>query len=203
MVCSSIHTAWTVGHTGILAVSGADGEGQDMVAALWMNLGLDQGILHELVDKVFVFFSRDIADAEDVSWYGVHLAGEDLIAVRFSLCMQRKIRMFFLEIRLFVKIQIAEHAAIAHIMVIDNRIVIRKVLLVFSFQKDICWNKDDVGGKSFFAPNWCLPRELGDVLSPDLRPYGRGDFMSTYKEFMVIIAIASLIVSILNLTHKK
>ncbi len=44
--------------------------------------------------------------------------------------------MFFLEIRLFVKIQIAEHAAIAHIMVIDNRIVIRKVRLVFSFQKD-------------------------------------------------------------------
>ncbi|WP_431835001.1 putative holin-like toxin [Fusicatenibacter faecihominis] len=27
--------------------------------------------------------------------------------------------------------------------------------------------------------------------------------MSTYEEFMVIIAIASLIVSILNLTHKK
>ena len=49
----------------------------------------------------------------------------------------------------------------------------------------------------------CLPRELGDVLSPDPRPYGRGDFMSTYEEFMVIIAIASLIVSILNLTHKK
>ena len=42
-----------------------------------------------------------------------------------------------------------------------------------------------------------------DVLSPDPRPYGRGDFMSTYEEFMVIIAIASLIVSILNLTHKK
>ena len=49
----------------------------------------------------------------------------------------------------------------------------------------------------------CLPRELGDVLSPDPRPYGRGDFMSTYEEFMVIIALASLIVSILNLTHKK
>ena len=91
------------------------------------------------------------------------------------------------------------------------------------------------------------------MLSPDPRPYGRGDFMSTYEEFvtvqeplfrevfwheyakisrvacknpiaegdfcwifarncegteqlqefMVIIAIASLIVSILNLTHKK
>ncbi|MFR6469295.1 MAG: putative holin-like toxin [Lachnospiraceae bacterium] len=27
--------------------------------------------------------------------------------------------------------------------------------------------------------------------------------MSTYEEFMVIIAFASLIVSILNLTHKK
>ena len=49
----------------------------------------------------------------------------------------------------------------------------------------------------------CLPRELGDVLSPDPRPYGRGDIMSTYEEFMVIIAVASLIVSILNLTHKK
>lgn len=55
------------GHTGIITVSGAGGEGQDMVAALWMNPGLDQGILHELVDKVFVFFSRDIADVEDVS----------------------------------------------------------------------------------------------------------------------------------------
>ena len=41
------------------------------------------------------------------------------------------------------------------------------------------------------------------MLSPDPRPYGRGDFMSTYEEFMVIIAIASLIVSILILTHKK
>ena len=49
----------------------------------------------------------------------------------------------------------------------------------------------------------CLPRELGDVLSPDPRPYGRGDIMSTYEEFMVIIAFASLNVSILNLTHKK
>ena len=28
-------------------------------------------------------------------------------------------------------------------------------------------------------------------------------FMSTYEEFMIIIAVASLIVSILNLTHKK
>ena len=55
------------GHTGIITVSGAGGEGQDMVAALWMKPGLDQGILHELVDKVFVFFSRDIADVEDVS----------------------------------------------------------------------------------------------------------------------------------------
>lgn len=27
--------------------------------------------------------------------------------------------------------------------------------------------------------------------------------MSTYEEFMIIIAVASLIVSILNLTHKK
>ena len=49
----------------------------------------------------------------------------------------------------------------------------------------------------------CLPMELWDVLSPDPSPYGRGDFMSTYEEFMVIIALASLIVSILNLTHKK
>ena len=61
--------------------------------------------------------------------------------------------MFFLEIRLFVKIQVAKHAAVAHIMAIDNCVVIRKIRLVFSFQKDICWNKDDVGGKSFFAPN--------------------------------------------------
>ena len=29
------------------------------------------------------------------------------------------------------------------------------------------------------------------------------DKLNTYEEFMVIIAIASLIVSILNLTHKK
>jgi len=27
--------------------------------------------------------------------------------------------------------------------------------------------------------------------------------MSTYEEFMIIIAVAGLIVSILNLTHKK
>ena len=37
------------GHTGIIAVSGAGGEGQDMVAALWMNPGLDQGILQQLI----------------------------------------------------------------------------------------------------------------------------------------------------------
>ena len=37
------------GHTGIIAVSGASGEGQDMVAALWMNPGLDQGILQQLI----------------------------------------------------------------------------------------------------------------------------------------------------------
>lgn len=55
------------GHTGIITVSGAGGEGQNMVAALQMNLGLDQGVLHELVDKVFVFLPRDIADAEHVS----------------------------------------------------------------------------------------------------------------------------------------
>ena len=62
----------------------------------------------------------------------------------------------------------------------------------------------DTGSYDYYNKNIiCLPRELGDVLSPDPRPYGRGDFMSTYEEFMVIIAIASLIVSILNLTHKK
>ena len=30
-----------------------------------------------------------------------------------------------------------------------------------------------------------------------------GMLMSTYEEFMIIIAVAGLIVSILNLTHKK
>ena len=41
------------------------------------------------------------------------------------------------------------------------------------------------------------------MLSPDPRPYGRGDIMSTYEEFMLMIAIANLIAAILNLTHKK
>ena len=48
-----------------------------------------------------------------------------------------------------------------------------------------------------------LTQGAGGRALPDPRPYGRGDFMSTYEEFMVIIAIAGLIVSILNLTHKK
>ena len=31
----------------------------------------------------------------------------------------------------------------------------------------------------------------------------RGDVMSTYEEFMIIIAVANLIAAILNLTHKN
>lgn len=42
-------------HTGIIAVSGAGGEGQDMVAALWMNPGLDQNQSQQELRKVTVF----------------------------------------------------------------------------------------------------------------------------------------------------
>ena len=49
-----------------------------------------------------------------------------------------------------------------------------------------------------------LPGQPGDVLQPvpSLSERGRC-FMSTYEEFMIILATASLIVAILNYTYKK
>ena len=50
----------------------------------------------------------------------------------------------------------------------------------------------------------CLPGQPGDVLPPVLSFAEKGWYlMSTYEEFMIILATASLIISILNYTHKK
>lgn len=49
----------------------------------------------------------------------------------------------------------------------------------------------------------CLTEQSVDVLPPVLSSAERGGVMSTYEELMIILAIASLIVAILNLTHKK
>lgn len=46
-------------------------------------------------------------------------------------------------------------------------------------------------------------KEVGDVLSSDLSFAERMMLMSTYEEFMIIIAIAGLIISILNMKNKK
>lgn len=49
-----------------------------------------------------------------------------------------------------------------------------------------------------------LSEQTGDVLSPILKSGMRGVIiMSTYEEFMVLLATASLIVAILNYVHKK
>lgn len=40
------------------------------------------------------------------------------------------------------------------------------------------------------------------MLVPDPSLVGKGKFMSTYEEFMIILAIASLVVAILNLKNK-
>ena len=49
----------------------------------------------------------------------------------------------------------------------------------------------------------CLTGQPGDVLSSDLSLTGRVMLMSTYEEFMIIVAVASLIVAILNLKNKR
>ena len=49
----------------------------------------------------------------------------------------------------------------------------------------------------------CSTEQSVDVLPPVLSSAERGGVMSTYEELMIILAIASLIVAILNLTHKK
>ena len=48
-----------------------------------------------------------------------------------------------------------------------------------------------------------LTEQSVDVLPPVLSSAERGGIMSTYEELMIILAVASLIVAILNLTHKK
>ena len=48
-----------------------------------------------------------------------------------------------------------------------------------------------------------LTEQSTDVLPPVLSFAERGGVMSTYEELMIILAVASLIVAILNLTHKK
>ena len=47
-----------------------------------------------------------------------------------------------------------------------------------------------------------LPRQPRGVLVPDPSLAERGKLMSTYEEFMVILAVAGLIISILNLKNK-
>ena len=47
-----------------------------------------------------------------------------------------------------------------------------------------------------------LLRQSKGVLVPDPSLAERGKLMSTYEEFMVILAVAGLIVSILNLKNK-
>lgn len=49
----------------------------------------------------------------------------------------------------------------------------------------------------------CLPRQLGGQLHPFRRSCERGGTMSTYEEFIIIITVAGLIVSILNMKNKK
>lgn len=49
----------------------------------------------------------------------------------------------------------------------------------------------------------CLPGQPGDVLPPALSLAERGGIMSTYEEFMIILTTVSLVVAILNYTHKK
>lgn len=55
----------------------------------------------------------------------------------------------------------------------------------------------------YFYNRICLTRQSGDVLPPVPSLVERVVLMSTHEEFMVMIAIAGLIVSILNDTHKK
>lgn len=51
--------------------------------------------------------------------------------------------------------------------------------------------------------NNLFTKEVGDELSSDLSFAERMMLMSTYEEFMIIIAIAGLIISILNMKNKK
>ena len=47
-----------------------------------------------------------------------------------------------------------------------------------------------------------LPGQLGDVPIPNPSLAERGKLMTTYEEFMIILAVAGLIVAILNLKNK-
>ena len=57
---------------------------------------------------------------------------------------------------------------------------------------------------TFFQHNLImyLSRQPRGVLVPDPSLAERGKLMSTYEEFMVILTVAGLIVSILNLKNK-
>ncbi len=95
------------------------------------------------------------------------------------------------------------------------------LLLDFSFhtltfcQKNGILIQTSFDVKLFFNPfpeqistnkkTYCIfTRAAGDVLFIPLRVYRKGMvFMSTYEEFMILLATATLIVSILHLTHKK
>ena len=49
----------------------------------------------------------------------------------------------------------------------------------------------------------CLPRQLGGRFPPASSLAEGVVIMSTYEEFMIILTTASLIIAILNYTHKK
>ena len=73
---------------------------------------------------------------------------------------------------------------------------------IAAFQRSECPSPAPPARKIALAQIIYLPRQpVGRLLALSLAQEGM--LMSTYEEFMIIIAVAGLIVSILNLTHKK
>ena len=108
----------------------AGGKRQDMIVRFWYNARVNHGIREAGVNVFLLFLVGIKVRAVDVARGANLLRGEDLEHARQPVACKVNVRVRLCKRRVHIIDKPGEHRAIVHVVAVDNRIEIGKIIFI-------------------------------------------------------------------------